>query len=164
MKKDGSMSKSYNYKVSSPQNTQQFAEKLAKYLISGNVVTLEGDLGAGKTTFTQGLAKGLGIKQVVNSPTFTIIKEYYGTFTLYHMDVYRLESGYNDIDFDEFFYGDGITVIEWPSIIQEILPVCLLNIRIEVIDENLREIIIEPHGDIYRQICEEFNSNEDFSY
>lgn len=160
------MSNNYEYKVSSAENTRQFAEKLAKYMVAGNVLTLQGGLGAGKTTFTQGLAKGLGITQVVNSPTFTIIKEYYGKFTLYHMDVYRLENGYNDndIDFDEFFYGDGITVVEWPSIIHNLLPDEYLNIKIEVIDENLRKIIIEPYGDQYEKICEEFNANEDFSY
>ncbi len=158
------MSKNYEYKLASTQDTQQFAERLANYLFAGNILTLQGGLGAGKTTFTQGLAKGLGITQVVNSPTFTIIKEYYGKLTLYHMDVYRLEDGYNDIDFDEFFYGDGITVVEWPSIIQNILPEDYLNIKIEVIDENSRKIIIEPYGNIYQKICEEFNLNEDFSY
>lgn len=152
----------YSYELINPLHTQQFASKLAGYLNSGNVITLEGNLGAGKTTFTKGLAKGLGILEIVNSPSFTIIKEYYGTYTLYHMDVYRLENSFNDIDFEEYFYGQGITVIEWPSIIKDILPDNYLNIKFEILNENSRRILLEPHGESYKRICEEFNSNENF--
>lgn len=156
------MLNNYSYKLINPIHTQQFASKLARYLKPGNILTLEGNLGSGKTTFTQGLAKGLGISEVVSSPTFTIIKEYYGTYTLYHIDVYRLENGFNDIDFDEYFYGQGITVIEWPSIIKEILPENYLNIKFEILDENSRIIQLKPLGDFYKRICEEFNLNENY--
>lgn len=154
------MFNNYSYKLINPTHTQQFASKLARYLKPGNIITLEGGLGAGKTTFTQGIAKGLGISDIVNSPSFTIIKEYYGMYTLYHMDVYRLDNGFNDIDFEEYFYGQGISVIEWASIIKDILPENYLNIKFEILNENTRKILLEPHGEFYRGICEEFNSNE----
>ena len=87
------------------------------------MITLDGDLGAGKTTFTKGIAEGLGVKRTVNSPTFTIIKEYEGeSFPFYHMDVYRLENSDEDIGFDEYFNSDGVTVVEWATFIEEFLP------------------------------------------
>ncbi|OEG00256.1 tRNA (adenosine(37)-N6)-threonylcarbamoyltransferase complex ATPase subunit type 1 TsaE [Vulcanibacillus modesticaldus] len=156
------MVNSYQFTANNVSETRQLASKLANYLKPGNVLTLEGGLGAGKTAFTQGLAIGLGITQIVNSPTFTIIKEYHGKYPLYHMDVYRLEDGYDDIGFEDYFYGDGITVIEWASIIKDILPKQYLNIRIEKSDDNKRRIFFEPNGDEYIQICEEFMANEYF--
>lgn len=93
--------------------------RLATLLKAGDV-PLEGDLGAGKTTFTKSLAKGLGIERNVNSPTFTIIKEYKsGRLPLYHMDVYRLGDEFEDLGFDEYFEGDGVTVVEWAHLIEE---------------------------------------------
>lgn len=157
------MKKVYSYELLNAEQTKKFATKLAKYLEAGNLITLDGDLGVGKTTFTQGLAIGLEINQIVNSPTFTIIKEYYGKYTLYHMDVYRLKDGFDDIGFEEYFYGEGITVVEWPSIIQEILPNNYLEIKIEKITENIRNIILIPEGEQYIQMCEEFNKYENFS-
>lgn len=109
------MGQTFEWISTSVKETQQMAERLARYLKPGDVLALDGDLGAGKTNFTQGLARGLGVTAVVNSPTFTIIKEYSGRYPLYHMDVYRLEDEWEDLGFDEYFYGDGITVVEWPS-------------------------------------------------
>ncbi|KXG42560.1 tRNA (adenosine(37)-N6)-threonylcarbamoyltransferase complex ATPase subunit type 1 TsaE [Tepidibacillus infernus] len=157
------MSKPYVFFTNDVFETQQLASKLAKYLHPGDVITLEGDLGAGKTSFTQGIAKGLEISQVVNSPTFTIIKEYYGRIPLYHMDVYRLEDGAEDLGFEEYFYGEGVTMIEWASMIHEFLPEELLNIKIEKISNDQRKITFEPKGERYIQLCEEFSRNEDFS-
>ena len=109
--------------------TFQFAERLAQsYYNQEMSFALEGDLGAGKTTFTKGLAKGLDIKKTVNSPTFTIIKEYKGRLPLYHMDVYRVADSFEDLGFDEYFEGDGVTVVEWAHLIEEQLPVELLTI------------------------------------
>lgn len=153
----------YIYRTNNYEETQKLAESLAKYLLPGNLITLEGELGSGKTTFTQGLAKGLGVNQVVNSPTFTIIKEYAGRYPLYHMDVYRLEGGVEDLGFEDYFFGDGITIVEWPSIIKEYIPNHYLNITISKVNDEQREIIFEPYGDIYQKICEEFKINEDFS-
>ena len=104
------------------EDTQLFAKRLASLLQPGDVITLEGDLGAGKTAFTKGLAVGLGIQKNVNSPTFTIIKEYQGNMPLYHMDVYRLEGSDEDLGFEEYFTGNGVTVIEWAHLIEDQLP------------------------------------------
>lgn len=99
-------------------DTQDFAYRLAKELQPNDVLTLEGQLGVGKTTFTKGLAKGLDVKRNISSPTFTIVKEYRGRLPLYHMDVYRLENSMEDIGFDDYFFGNGITVIEWPVLLK----------------------------------------------
>ena len=86
---------------------------LAELLEARDTITLEGDLGAGKTTFTKALAKGLGIKRTVNSPTFTILKQYEGRLPLNHLDVYRLGESDEDLGWDELFYGDAVSVVEW---------------------------------------------------
>lgn len=115
----------------SAEETNLIGERLASLLEAGDVLTLEGDLGAGKTTFTKGIAKGLGVKRTVNSPTFTIVKEYEGRLPLYHMDVYRLEDSDEDIGFDEYFNGNGVSVVEWAQFIEEYLPTDRLDIRIK---------------------------------
>ena len=140
------------------EETKQFAEKLAERLQPNDVLTLEGDLGAGKTTFTKGLAKGLGIKRVVNSPTFTIIKEYAGRLPLYHMDVYRLEESDEDLGFDEYFEGEGVTVVEWAQFISDQLPNDYLSMTIKRVDETKREIILTPHGQRYETLCKELTT------
>jgi len=105
-------------------------------------LTLEGDLAAGKTTFTKGLALGLGVEEVIDSPTFAIVKEYEGKMPLFHMDVYRLD-GDSDIQFIlEYFNRDGICVIEWASMIAEDLPDERINVKIEQLGGDSRKIII----------------------
>ncbi|THE09630.1 tRNA (adenosine(37)-N6)-threonylcarbamoyltransferase complex ATPase subunit type 1 TsaE [Bacillus timonensis] len=135
--------------------TENFSYSLAKKLGPGDVITLEGDLGAGKTTFTKGLAKGLGITRTVNSPTFTIIKEYHGRIPLYHMDVYRLEHSDEDLGFDEYFEGDGVTVVEWAHLIEDRLPIDRLTIKIEHEGDTKRTITVMPSGERYQLLCEE---------
>lgn len=137
------------------QETKDFAAMLATLVSPGDVITLEGDLGAGKTTFTQGLAVGLGIKRNVTSPTFTIIKEYSGRMPLYHMDVYRLEYSDEDIGFDEYFYGDGVTVVEWAQFIDEFLPSKRLNINIVVIDGENRSIRCESTNEYFHPLIKQ---------
>src|SRR5574342_462514 len=112
----------YQFISKQPEQTKDFAKRLAGLLKAGDVLALEGDLGAGKTTFTKGLAEGLGITRNVNSPTFTIIKEYQGRLPLYHMDVYRVEDAFEDLGFEEYFEGNGVTVVEWAHLIEEQLP------------------------------------------
>jgi tRNA threonylcarbamoyladenosine biosynthesis protein TsaE len=140
------------------EETQLFAKRMASFLQPGDVITLEGDLGAGKTAFTKGLAIGLGIQRNVNSPTFTIIKEYQGNMPLYHMDVYRLEDSYEDLGFDEYFHGNGVTVIEWAHLIEDQLPNERLNIYIYHQGNNSRKLVIKPMGVRYEQLCKEIFS------
>ncbi|OIK08455.1 tRNA (adenosine(37)-N6)-threonylcarbamoyltransferase complex ATPase subunit type 1 TsaE [Bacillus sp. MUM 13] len=142
----------------SAEETDQFAMELAKHLIAGDVLALEGDLGAGKTAFTKGLAKGLGVTRNVNSPTFTIIKEYQGRLPLYHMDVYRVSEGEEDLGFDEYFNGDGVTVVEWAHLIEGQLPAELLQIQILRLDETKRRFVFEAHGERYVKLCKEILS------
>ncbi|KOO42277.1 tRNA (adenosine(37)-N6)-threonylcarbamoyltransferase complex ATPase subunit type 1 TsaE [Priestia koreensis] len=151
---------SFSLTTHSSEETMRVAIQLSERLTPGSVLLLEGDLGAGKTTFTKGLAKGLGIERNVNSPTFTIIKEYRnGRLPLYHMDVYRVEDEFEDLGFDEYFDGDGVTVVEWAHLIKEQLPEERLEINIFHQAENERKIEIEAVGSLYIDICKElFNS------
>ena len=153
----------FEFSTNSSEETLEFAKRLSEKVKKSDVVTLEGDLGAGKTTFTKGLAKGLGIKRNVNSPTFTIIKEYKGgRLPLYHMDVYRLEDADEDLGFDEYFHGDGITVVEWAHLIEDQLPSERLDIKILYVNDSTRKIMMTPYGSHYVEICKEL-SNESIS-
>ncbi|WP_108672158.1 tRNA (adenosine(37)-N6)-threonylcarbamoyltransferase complex ATPase subunit type 1 TsaE [Peribacillus acanthi] len=143
------------YQSTSSEDTYQLAEKLGSVVKSGMVITLEGDLGAGKTTFTKGLAKGLGVQRNVNSPTFTIIKEYMGRLPLYHMDVYRIENDSEDLGFEEYFEGEGVTVVEWAHLISDYLPKERLAISIFHIANNERRIEFKPFGISYEMLCKE---------
>lgn len=147
----------YIFVTQSPEDTRRWAERLAQHLQPGDVISLEGDLGAGKTTFTQGLAKGLGVAGVVNSPTFTLIKEYQGVMPLYHMDVYRMDDEFEELGFDEYFFGEGITVVEWASRIRSSLPSELLDIYIKRMEGDAREIRLTPKGDHFQRVCEEMS-------
>lgn len=146
-----------NYKVicENEHETMHLATKLGEALQVGDVIALEGDLGAGKTTFTKAVAKALGVTRNVNSPTFTIMKQYQGRLPLYHFDVYRMEDADEDLGFDEFFYGEGVCIVEWAHLIGPQLPSELLNIQIKYIGETKREITLEAKGERYETICEE---------
>jgi len=150
----------YEKLTKSAIETKEFATRLGTLVSPGDVITLEGDLGAGKTTFTQGLAVGLGVKRNVTSPTFTIIKEYQGRIPLYHMDVYRLEDAEEDIGFAEYFYGTGITIIEWAQYIDDFLPKNRLDIYIEVIDQDRRKIICQSSDSHYETLISELKAAE----
>ncbi|SDZ30994.1 tRNA (adenosine(37)-N6)-threonylcarbamoyltransferase complex ATPase subunit type 1 TsaE [Thermoactinomyces sp. DSM 45892] len=126
--------------TTSGEETRLLARRIASHVQEGDVFALEGGLGAGKTTFCQGLAKGLEIERYVDSPTFTVIKEYQGRLPLYHMDVYRLDGVESDLGLEEYFYGDGVCVIEWASIIQEILPDDTITFSFEVQEDGTRSI------------------------
>lgn len=122
------------YETISPQETFGLGEKLGLEARPGTVYCLEGDLGVGKTVFTQGFARGLGIKGPVNSPTFTIVQQYEeGRMPLYHFDVYRIGDveEMEEIGYEDCFYGEGVCLIEWPSLIDEILPEKVVWISIE---------------------------------
>lgn len=142
------------------EETKVLGYKLGKLLIGGDVVCLVGDLGAGKTTLTQSIAKGLDVSEYVTSPTFTLINEYEGRYPVYHFDVYRI----NDIDemydigYEEYIYSEGVTLIEWANIIKDILPDDRLNIEITRGNKNdKREIVIEGKGSRGKEIVKELN-------
>jgi tRNA threonylcarbamoyladenosine biosynthesis protein TsaE len=114
--------------------TFEFAKKIGQNLKRGDVLCLDGDLGVGKTVFTKGVAAGLGIKDDVSSPTFTLIQEYYGgRLPLYHFDVYRIDGPWDmdDLGYEEYFYGEGVCLVEWGSMIKELFPENTIYVRIE---------------------------------
>lgn len=117
-----------------PEDTFSLGQKIGEEAVPGQVYTLIGDLGVGKTVFTQGLAKGLGIQDAVNSPTFTIVQIYEeGRLPFYHFDVYRIGdlSEMDEIGYEDCFYGEGVCLIEWADLITEILPETYTQITIE---------------------------------
>lgn len=113
------------FESNSAEDTFAFGQKLGREAVPGEIICLNGDLGVGKTVFTQGFAAGLGIDDYVNSPTFNIVKEYEGgRLPLYHFDVYRIgdPSEMEEIGYEDYFYGQGVSIIEWPGQIEELLP------------------------------------------
>ena len=125
-----------------------FGKRIGETIFPHSIITLTGDLGSGKTTFTKGIGQGLEIKKIINSPTFTIVKVYSGRMTLYHFDAYRLENvTTDDCDWmDDYFFGDGVCVIEWAQNIQRVLPKGYFKVRIEKCPQkgdSVREILIE---------------------
>lgn len=145
----------YTLITHSASETQAVAEKLAAHVEAGTVITLNGDLGAGKTTFTQGFAKGFGVTRNVNSPTFTIMKQYQGRLPLYHMDVYRLEDTGDDIGLEEYINGDGVAIVEWSNLIESSLPSERLAITIERTGDEERKITFTPTGEAYDTLVKE---------
>ena len=125
----------------------KLGEKIGKLAFPNMLITMNGDLGAGKTTMTKGIAKGLGIEKVVNSPTFTIMKIYEGRLNLYHLDVYRITDPESDFELEEYFEVDGVCVIEWASQIEELLPSSYMNINITDLGDNKRELELSVVGE-----------------
>ena len=125
------------YKVietNSPEETFAIGKALGEQAVPGQVICLDGDLGVGKTVFTQGFAQGLGIDGPVNSPTFTIVQVYEeGRLPLYHFDVYRIGDveEMDEIGYEEYFYGEGVALIEWSTLIEEIIPETAIHVTIE---------------------------------
>ena len=135
--------------------TIALGKKIGQQLVAGDVLVLDGDLGAGKTTFTKGLAAGLEIPDIIKSPTFTIIHEYQdGRLPLYHMDAYLLENGgAEDLGLEEYFDGDGVSVVEWAEFVEDELPADFLAIHFKrTDDDNTRILEFEPYGQHFDQI------------
>lgn len=145
-----------NYKITthSEEETIEIAENFESEKFPNMIICLNGELGSGKTLFTKGIATALGIHDNITSPTFTIIKEYDGELPLYHMDVYRLDGNTEGVGIEEYFTKGGVVVIEWADTIKDILPEERLDIKIKVIDENKRLLIITPYGKQYEELCE----------
>lgn len=137
--------------TNSSLETIELGKKIGSILNPNDVILLVGDLSAGKTTITKGIGLALGVKKVINSPTFTIVKEYQGTnLKLYHLDLYRLDGIGQDFDLEEYLDSGNISVIEWPYQVKEILPLEYILIEFERIYENNRSIEIKFIGNRYK--------------
>ena len=147
------MKEIYTY---SEKDTEKLGKKIGSLAWPGMIILLKGDLGTGKTVLTRGIARGLGIEEPITSPTYTLIHQYYGRLSLYHFDIYRLggaEEMY-DLGYEEFFYGEGVSVVEWPERMEDLGPDEYLEITIEktpLQGEDKRVIKVNPVGRMYEK-------------
>jgi len=144
--------------TSSPEQTWRTGQLLGKLLRAGDTVCLYGDLGAGKTNFTYGIAQGLEVRdQYITSPTYTFVNEYEGRIPLYHIDLYRLEGPdeLENIGFEEYLESDGVTVIEWADRAEDDLPTERLSVYLSSVDEKSRELGFLAEGERYEKLVEE---------
>lgn len=137
----------------SRQETADIAKQFAKTVKAGDIICLNGDLGAGKTAFTSGFAAGLGYSGYVSSPTFALINEYRADMMIYHFDVYRIDESVEmfDIGIDDYLFGDGVCIIEWAERIKDLLPDNVINVNIEkdiTKGEDFRRIVIKGGEEI----------------
>ena len=139
--------------IDNRDQTIALGKQIGKLLQPHMLMTLNGDLGAGKTTFTKGIGEGLGIKRIINSPTFTILKQYQGHLQLSHFDAYRLE---------EILDSEDVCVVEWPEFLEDILPQERLAITIKRIDDSKREFVLNPIGKKYEELVEEIDYENNY--
>ncbi len=138
----------------SPEDTQRLGEKLGRLAQAGDVFCLVGELGAGKTCLTQGIARGLDILGHVSSPSFVLIREHRGRLPLYHIDLYRADrlEEVAALGLDDYLYGEGICVVEWAERAMSLLPPDHLLVRLEYLSETERRITFEPQGERYADL------------
>ena len=138
--------------------TQRLGARLGELLRGGELLLLDGDLGTGKTSLTQGIAEGLGVREMVSSPTFTLLKEYEGRLPLYHFDLYRLDDATEIIDlgFEEYFESGGVCVVEWAHKAENLWPSEQLRIRLKMVSETKRGMILTGQGARYIELLFEF--------
>ena len=149
------------------EETMALGKKIGSLVRAGDIICIDGELGSGKTHLTKGLAMGLDITEYITSPTFTIVNEYEGRLKLYHFDVYRVNDPdeIENIGFDEYIFGQGVSIIEWSNLIEDLIPYEHIQINISKVPEkgdNYRKINIEYFGDRY-QYLKEINY-ENFEY
>jgi tRNA threonylcarbamoyladenosine biosynthesis protein TsaE len=134
--------------TAAPEETAKLGEKLAPHLIRGTVIALRGTLGAGKTCFAGGVARGLGVTETVTSPTYTIISEYEGRLPFYHIDAYRLsgDADFESLGAEDMLYGEGVTLIEWSERIPGSIPSDAWTINIDILEDGARRIRIGGAG------------------
>lgn len=140
------------FTTASAEETVELGKKIGSFLKKGDIIAMQGTLGAGKTTITKGIAQALGINETITSPTFCLISEYEGKMPLYHMDVYRLDGAedFANLGTEDMLYGEGVSIIEWSEKIMEELPHKTIILKLEPHDDGARTITIEnwPYGEI----------------
>ena len=146
----------------SPEETKKLGKEVSKLVKPGDLLAFYGELGAGKTCFIQGISRGLKVKDYVTSPTFTIINEYQGKIPIFHFDLFRLNNAEEilELSYKEYFYGEGLTVIEWAEKIEQFLPKEHLKIDIKFKDRYQRTISFIPQGDRFNNFLEELSRIE----
>lgn len=154
--------------LSGLDKTEELAKVIGEVALPGDNLVLTGDLGSGKTTLTKGIARGLGIEQMIKSPTYTIIREYdQGRLPLYHMDIYRVAASGADLGLDEYFEGEGLSVIEWGNLLEEALPEDYLELILEKSDTDLeyRYVKLQAYGEqseaFKQRIVEKWRQNNE---
>jgi tRNA threonylcarbamoyladenosine biosynthesis protein TsaE len=150
-----------NFKTHSAEETQNFGTTLGKQAQPGDIFLLIGELGAGKTCLTQGIAYGLDIHEYTLSPSFVIMRELHGRLPLYHMDFYRLDNiaEISDLGLDDYLFGDGVCVIEWANKGMTVLPEDHLVIKIDYLSGDERSFTIEPHGARYERTLKQLKES-----
>ena len=156
----------------SAAQTQRLGVRLGELLQGGELILLKGQLGTGKTTFTQGLAQGMGITEHINSPTFTLLKEYRGSAerpgafqgmgpALYHFDLYWLDNAEEvlDLGFEDYFYSNGVCVVEWADKADALWPTECLHIRMKIMSETKRGLLFNAAGTYYCELLRQFQKN-----
>ncbi len=145
----------YSLELPSLEKTQAFGKLLGRIAEPADIITLEGDLGAGKTALTQAIGRGLEVdpKIYITSPTFSLLQEYQGRLLLYHMDLYRLagEEDIENLGFAEYIYGNGLTVIEWPERLGSLMPAERLHIQLLITGETSRTAQLTPYGNQWQK-------------
>jgi tRNA threonylcarbamoyladenosine biosynthesis protein TsaE len=143
--------------TAAPEETFALGETLGRRLDAGDLVTLSGDLGAGKTALAQGIAAGLGVTEPVSSPTFALVHEYRGRMRVWHLDVYRLRGPEElaDLSWEDLLCGEGVLLVEWPERIREALPPGRLDLALEYVDDTRRKIAFQPRGERMERIVAE---------
>ncbi|MFH1216850.1 MAG: tRNA (adenosine(37)-N6)-threonylcarbamoyltransferase complex ATPase subunit type 1 TsaE [Pseudomonadota bacterium] len=137
-------------------DTLRFGRHLGRTARPGDIFTLSGDLGAGKTTLTQAIGQGIEVppEYYITSPTFSLLHEYPGRIPLYHMDLYRLGSPdeIEELGFEDYIYGNGLTVIEWPDRLEHLMPPGRLDIRLSIVTETSRSALLNAHGEMLSRL------------
>ena len=138
----------------SPEETQEFGRRLGELAEPGDVFLMTGDLGSGKTCLTQGIARGLGVKENALSPTFVIMREMQGRLALYHIDLYRLDrlEETEDLGLDDYFYGEGVSVVEWAEKALALMPPDRMMVRIDYLSNTERRMRLSPNGKRYERM------------
>ncbi len=144
--------KTLKYIIKTEEEMINLGQKIGALVYPNMVITMNGNLGAGKTTITKGIGKAMGIQRVINSPTFTIMKIYEGSLNLYHLDVYRIENSESDFELEEYFYMGGVSVIEWSNNIKDLIPADAISLEFEIQDDASRVVTIVGPSDFINKL------------